>query len=279
MKIAFYTNIKKDNQLKHTCELIEHISGKVSQIIVDDKHKFLIPKELHPLVNFEANIWQNADFVIALGGDGTMLRAAKMANCPILGLNLGNLGYLTDSNIDLSFPAINKLFANDYFVENRMMLQYEHLNKQHLALNDVVIYRGLSTKLFECVIHINGEFMTQIRADGIIAASPTGSTAYNLSAGGPILKPDAKMIAITPISSHSLTSRPAIISHKDELTITFLNHPGFSLALDGETIPINIGEKETTIRIKKADKTAHILKTNSLSFYETLRNKMFSQKF
>lgn len=255
MKVALYTNINKDKNLKYTNSLINYLQNKDCEIIKND-------------------IWNSADFIIVLGGDGTMLRAAKMSNSPILGINLGNLGYLTDVSIDSAFKSIDKIFENKFLTEKRMMLRCDVLNKSYIALNDIVIYRGLSPRLIKSTIHINGEFMAKIRADGIIISSPTGSTAYNLSSNGPILKPDAQMIVITPISPHSLSSRPAVISHTDEISIDFDNSEGFSIALDGEAIPMDSTKKRIELKIKKDKKIANIIKTNHLSFYEILRKKM-----
>ena len=144
-----------------------------------------------------------------------------------------------------------------------------------LALNDIVVHRGQNPRPISIRLTINGKFTNEFRADGVIAATPTGSTAYNLSAGGPLLKPDARMIAITPICSHSLNARPSVVSCTDNITIGIENLATTRIICDGESLSINTGaEDEIQLFVQSSKYTTSIVRTHNLSFYEIFRNKM-----
>jgi len=212
---------------------------------------------------------QRADFWIVLGGDGTMLRAAREAallDVPLLGINLGNLGFLTDVDRQDGFTAIEKVLAGEYESQKRLMLTAEG----HLAFNDVVMRKD-SGGLVNFSIYVNDVHMDDIRADGIIVATPTGSTAYSLSAGGPILAPYGDMLAITAICPHSLSTRPWVVPAEDKISI--MPHGAATLALDGEIlgdIDIKAGH---SLEISRAAVYATIIKTVPIHFYEVLRKK------
>ena len=167
----------------------------------------------------EEELYRDSDFLISLGGDGTLLGVGRKSapyGTPILGINLGTLGFLTAEEKNHAEYAIDKVLAGDYKMEKRMMLQATIATDMEriegiLALNDICITRGLLYKILEFNIYVNEEYVDTLRADGVIICTPTGSTAYNLSAGGPVLKADAQIIAITPISAHTLTSRSIVV--------------------------------------------------------------------
>ena len=209
------------------------------------------------------------DFLVVLGGDGTMLRASKMAakyNIPMLGINLGNLGYLTDSDRNEGLNAIAKVLAGDYRQEQRMMLK----TREELALNEVFL-RGEASKLASYKIDVGNGHMDTLRADGILVATPTGSTAYNLSAGGPILKPDSEMMVITPVCPHTLYARPWVVSGNDEVSITPMDEDA-AVVLDGE-VKFHL-KKGESLTISRAECRATIIKTTNIDFFEVLRKKM-----
>ena len=215
-----------------------------------------------------------SDFLVVLGGDGTMLRESKMAalqNTPMLGINLGYLGYLTDVDRTDGFEAIEKMLSGNYRQEQRMMLKV----KDKLALNEVFL-RGDTSKLATFRICAGGGdgpywHMDTLRADGIIVATPTGSTAYNLSAGGPILKPDSEMIVVTAVCPHTLYARPWVLSGKDEVQITPVDENA-TVFLDGEAkFSLQVGEG---IVIGRSEHVATVVKTSGMDFFEVLRKKM-----
>jgi len=229
----------------------------------------------------DAHLDGQFDFLICLGGDGTMLRAAGSAavrGIPLIGINLGNMGYLTDVAGDNAEEALKKVLHGKYKLERRMMLSADlsayGMPGVEPALNEVCVATGVHSNMIRVKIWINGEYTDACRSDGIIIATPTGSTAYNLSAGGPILKPDAKMIAVTPICSHSLYTRPFVISADDAVCVQVeeSRSADVTLLMDGKSILIlKDGDRITVTRSKY---TTGIIKTNDLGFYDILRRKM-----
>jgi len=221
---------------------------------------------------------QNADFWVVLGGDGTMLRAAREAallGVPLMGINLGNLGFLTDVDKHDGLAALENVLAGRYESQKRLMLMATtdtpesrpQLSPKILALNEVLV--GANGKLQYFSVYVNGTHMDDIRADGIIVATPTGSTAYNLSAGGPILAPYGEMMAITAVCPHSLGTRPWVVPATD--TIRIVPHASANLTLDGEKQScIQAGQG---VDISRAPVTATIIKTTPTHFYEILRRK------
>ena len=220
--------------------------------------------------------------VLVLGGDGTIIQAARDLACkslPLLGVNLGTLGYLTRVDTDLIFPALDRLLKDDYQVENRMMLEGvtrgPEGEKKDLALNDIVIGRYGSLKPVHYELSVNGEVLNRYTADGIIISTPTGSTAYNLSAGGPIVEPTASMILITPIAPHTLNNRSIILAAENTVRIRILGGSGkeqASVAFDGNESAVLFPGDVVTAR--RSGKVARLIKFGNASFLETLRVKM-----
>ena len=219
----------------------------------------------------EEELAYSSKFLIVLGGDGTMLQAAhKAARCstPMLGINLGNLGYLTDADRHDGLEAIEKMLAGNFTLEQRMMLEV----RDRLALNEALVLREGSPKLMAFRISVDGKHMDTLRADGVIVATPTGSTAYNLSAGGPILRPDSEMIIVTAICPHTLYARPWVFSGNHEVSITPAEEEEAVVFLDGEAkFSLNFGE---SIEVRRSIHTADVVKTSGMDFFEILRRKM-----
>jgi len=224
-----------------------------------------------------------ADFLVVLGGDGTMLRAARETaafSTPLLGINIGKLGYLTDVEPNRAKEAISAVINGNFKTEKRMMLEAKTdcpNSATLLALNDFYIYRGAHVRLLEFEIYVNGEFIEKLSSDGLIICTPTGSTAYNLSAGGPILKPNAEMIAITPICPHALHARPFVLPSNDEIVIKIATDgqtPGNLVFADGE---IYCGRPCGKITIKRSSLYASIIKTNDKSFFDVMRMKLIEK--
>ncbi len=227
-------------------------------------------------------IYRESDFIIALGGDGTMLSAGKRAaryNTPIMGVNLGHLGFLTDCNIQGMEVAVKKVLSGNFKLEKRMMLQGDIYTskdgkKSVVGLNEVSISRG---SISDVGVFVNNEYIDDFFGDGIIVSTPTGSTAYNLAAGGPILKSDAKMLAITPICPHKLHARSIVVGADDVVKLSVNTAPRHRIfaVVDGQSIcPI---ENRDYIIIRKSQYCASIIKTGDLGFYDVLREKMFGR--
>ncbi len=276
MKIGFITNEDKDKNFEYTKYLIKFSLKQNATPLFLKNFKNIIDNKNILFLN-EDDLFNKANFIVILGGDGTILRWAKKIskfNKNILGINIGNLGYLTDVEKCDGTTAIKKVLNNQYNVEKRMMLSATINNKEYLALNEVNINNGSISRMVKIGIDVNDLFLDAFSADGLIVSTPTGSTAYNLSAGGPILKPDTELIAITYVCPHVLFSRPYVISANDTIRAYITNKDSVAyLSLDGDNcIPINYGD---SIYIKKSSFYANIIKTNNLSFYDVLRHKMF----
>jgi len=215
-----------------------------------------------------------ASLCVVLGGDGTMLRVAHEAatlGIPLLGINLGNLGFLTDVDRHDGLAALEKVMDGQYTSDHRLMLETEFGTgepvplHQRLALNEICV--GVTGQLKTFSVYVNEQHMDVIRADGIIVATPTGSTAYSLSAGGPILVPGGQMMVVTPVCPHSLSSRPWVVAAEDEVRIVV--RQSSPLHIDGEIR----GSVSGNVLVKKAPCHATILKTSPTHFYAVLRKK------
>ena len=227
----------------------------------------------------------NADFVLVLGGDGTLLSVAREVagtGMPVLGINLGTLGFLAEVEPNRMEEAIERLMNGDYLTEERMMLDATvvHDGKETVlssALNDVTLTRCGSLQMIRYSIFVNGKLLCNMGADGVIVSTPTGSTGYNMSAGGPIAEPGAKLMMLTPVCAHTLNSRSVILRSDDEVEIVIgTANDGRTLtveaASDGnEKILMSTGD---SLRIRKSDKTTIIVKLDERSFLEALQRKM-----
>lgn len=222
--------------------------------------------------------------VLVLGGDGTLLRAARNMidkDIPLLGINLGTLGYLAEVEIGAMEPALDKLLADFYTREERMMLEgqvkKQHQSEENFALNDIVISRCGTLQILTFHIYVNGQFLNSFSADGMIVATPTGSTGYNMSAGGPVVEPAANLLLLTPICPHTLNTRSIVLAPEDEIRIEIPQGKDGRLQaveanFDGSyKIGLKTGD---SIVIRKAAKTTGILKLNTESFLAVLHKKM-----
>lgn len=275
------TNSFKDKNLKLTNEIKAYIKekGGTCQCFVStgDDAKHAAP---------EADaIAPDTECVLVLGGDGTLIRAASKLvgqNIALIGVNLGTLGYLCELEESNVFSAVDELMEEHYAVEERMMLSGYGVKQGEkteckVALNDIVIHRTGALSVVNLIVSVNGEYLNTFRADGIIISTPTGSTGYNMSAGGPIVDPKAQMILLTPINAHNLNSRSIVIGAKDEVMIEIGKRRSqkdetVEVSFDGDNaVGLEVGDK---FLIKKADSTARICKLNNMSFLEILRKKM-----
>ena len=226
----------------------------------------------------------NTDCVIVLGGDGTLIQASRELSekdIPFIGVNIGTLGYLTDTDMSSFEETLDSLLRDDYEIDRRMMLdgciyRGEERIFSDMALNDVVINRNGALRIIDFDIYVNGEYLNSFAADGVIVSTATGSTAYSLSAGGPIVQPNARLIMITPICAHTLTQRSIIFGQDDEIVIQINDNKKLSeervATYDGESY-CNVVTGDRVV-ITRSDKTARLIKTSRISFLERIRNKM-----
>lgn len=227
---------------------------------------------------------QDETVCLVLGGDGTVLRAARNMmdmDIPLLGINLGTLGYLAEVEIAAIEEALDKLLENRFVREERMMLvgqvQKQGNGEENFALNDIVISRCGSLQVLSFHIYVNGQFLNSYSADGMIVATPTGSTGYNMSAGGPIVEPSAKLLLMTPICPHTLNTRSIVLAPDDEIRIELPEGKDGRMQMveasfDGSyQVRLQTGD---SVVVHRADKTTGILKLNTESFLTVLHKKM-----
>lgn len=222
-----------------------------------------------------------ADLVVSVGGDGTLLsvaRAVGPAETPVLGINTGGLGFLTETGVDRAGEVLDEVLAGGAEVESRMALRVERSDGEGwaeagMALNDLVVSKGAPVRLLHLALDVNGVQVTRYRADGLIVGTPTGSTAYSLSAGGPILDPSMDALIITPICPHALTNRPLVVPPQSSVLVTLLRGAEEAYAtVDGQVgFPLATGE---TLRIRRAAHRVTLARPGGRSFYEVLREKM-----
>jgi len=222
-----------------------------------------------------------SDLLLVLGGDGTLLAAARVAaprGIPILPINMGSLGFLTSFMLEELYPALGDILAGRLTISERVMLHAELqrgdkiLDKQ-TVLNEVVINKGALARMIELELSINKDFVCRYRADGLIVASPTGSTAYSLSAGGPIVHPSVESFIITPICPHTLSDRPVVIGDTSIIEVKLsAGTESVFLTLDGQKgIPLQATDR---VRVSRAQQLLKLIQTPNKSYFEILRNKL-----
>jgi NAD+ kinase len=226
-------------------------------------------------------IADNCDLLIALGGDGTMISTARLVSgkgTPVLGINLGTLGYLTEFAIDDAIPALETVVTGDYELDRRMMLDWRVLRDGDqvgggTALNDVVVNKSALARIIDIDCWIGPYYVTGYRADGLIVATPTGSTAYNLSAGGPIIVPGAEAISICPICPHTLTNRPLVLPFDVDIKLQMnTREQEVMFTADGQTgMPLKTGDR---VEICKSAKTFNTVRAKDRDYFEILRSKL-----
>lgn len=223
----------------------------------------------------------DVDLVIVLGGDGTMISTARLIGdheVSVLGINYGSLGYLTEFRIEEMFPALEAIFEGHYEIDRRVMLHVEHRHADELlakgrVLNDVVINKSALARIIEINVNLNGLFVNSFRADGLIVSSPTGSTAYNLSAGGPIVYPSMNAVVLTPICPFTLTNRPIVVPDTAEIELLLVNeNEGVVLTLDGQIgHPMSADDR---VLIRKSRTTFNLVQPPNRNYFDVLRNKL-----
>ena len=259
--------------------LVEWLRTRRLPIVVDKDTAELLPGADVTVVNRE-DLPPQVDVVVVLGGDGTLLSAARAVGelgVPILGVNLGDLGFLTATTLDEMFPALESLLAGRMTIEDRMLLAARVRRngewlREHIALNDVVIMKAAMSRIINLAVSVEGQHAIRYRADGLIVSTPTGSTAYNLSAGGPILFPVMDAIVLTPVCSHTLTNRPIVLPAALKVEVTLLADQQVMATLDGQ-VGIDLLENDL-VEIKQAAPRIRLARFPHKDFFSVLRTKL-----
>lgn len=281
-KFALFGNIYQKKKSANIQKIMSHLSNRDAEVCVERMfYEFLVSagKLAEGSVPVFDGCGFTADYVISMGGDGTLLRAAGYVgdkNIPILGINMGRLGFLADivpAEID---SALDSLYRGDYTLEEHSVIGIEADGKplsgiSH-AINDIAVLKRDNASMIMIRACVNGEYLVTYQADGLIVSTPTGSTAYSLSNGGPIIVPKAGILCLTPVAPHSLNIRPIVIPDDSEITLTVCSRShNFLIAVDGQSEKC---AENTRITIRKSPYSIKIVKRSCQRYFSTLREKM-----
>lgn len=282
MKFAIFGNTYQAKKSPHAQELLSLLERHNAEIYVCREYYDFLIRDMKPPVKI-AGLFDNnhfeADMVISIGGDGTFLKAASSVgdkNIPILGINTGRLGFLADVSPDEMEETFREIHENRYTVEDRSVLQVscqgQKLKGNPHALNDIAVLKRDSSSMISIHTSINDAYLTTYQADGLVISTPTGSTAYSLSVGGPVIVPHSPTIALTPVAPHSLNVRPIVLRDDWEITLDVESRShNFLIAIDGRSESCKEGSR---LKIRKADYSIKVVKRHSHIFFNTLRTKM-----
>jgi NAD+ kinase len=268
----------------HLLEIGEWLTTRGFTAVFETGTAELMPPSDGRQVMTQSALASDVDMVVVLGGDGTLLSMADSIGSagsaiPILGVNFGSLGFLTEVTLPELYRSLDAALAGRAHVEERMMLRAitrreGNVFEQSIALNDVVITKAARSRMIDLSVSVSNDFVTRVRADGLIVATPTGSTAYNMSAGGPIVEPSVDALLLTPIAPHTLTNRPVVIpasavvrvqpnmTERDEAFVTFDGQAGFQLQVGDD------------IEVRRAEKPLRLIRPSTRSYFEVLRTKL-----
>lgn len=280
MKIALVVNMSKEKAISCAKEVSILLLGNNANVMMLSEYMPYFKGIQISYFDTIEQLFENCDMAVTIGGDGTIIHAAKYAaryKVPLVGVNVGRLGFAAEVEPD-EISQLTRLLTNDYVIDERTLLDVEVVkngNSEHyLAVNDAVIARGQLSKIIDLQLSLDGEEISKYRADGLLFSTPTGSTAYSLSAGGPILAPQMECILLTPVSPHSLFSRSVLFSGESVLTVTV------KIPLDCCCILTIDGEKnvdiltEDKVIIKKSDLKLRLVSLHNRNFYKRLNEKL-----
>lgn len=282
MKIAIFANTHGPEILSHISVIFNFFRKSDNSILLEKSlyefvrhHPDCCPQHTEIIVdgNFEA------DLALSIGGDGTFLNTAAQVgdkNIPVLGINTGRLGFLADVATENIIPALNEVLAGNYEVEERTLLQVVTSDgttfENPYALNEISVLKQDSSSMISINTHLNAEAIHTYQADGLLISTPTGSTAYSLSVGGPIVVPQASNFLLSPVASHSLNVRPLVVPDDWIIDLEIKSRSNcYQLSIDGRSVILN---ESTRLRIKKAPYSIKVIKVLNQTFFTTLKNKL-----
>lgn len=272
MIVAIFANTGKRESKNLAVGISEFLLSQGVKVVAEDEEAEELGVEQISQIPIET-----VDFFISMGGDGTILRLVhryENLKGAILGINLGHLGFMADVPISDIYPSLQDLINGAFTIEERIVLSGETAQGDHcFAVNDLVIHRGKNPSLVELAIHVNGNYLNTFEADGIIVATPNGSTAYSLAAGGPILSPSLEAIVITPISPHTISNRPIVLTLSEEIQIQYLSdYDPLEIRADGFAHrDLSTGEM---FRIRRSEKIFRLVSLHRRDYFSTLRTKL-----
>ena len=282
LRFALFGNVYQTKKSASIQKVLACLSQRGAEVLVDQEYYQFLTEDQKLDVN-AAKIFTDDDFdadiVISMGGDGTFLKAASRVRqkmIPILGINMGRLGFLADISPNDIEKCLDAIYEEDYSIENRALIQVttdgEPLEGYNCALNDVAILKRDTASMISIRASINGDYLTTYQADGLIISSPTGSTAYSLSNGGPIIVPGTKVFSMTAVAPHSMNIRPIVLADSSEITLTVESRShNFLIAIDGRSEKCKEGTKLT---LRRAPYDVKVVKRSDQRYFNTLREKM-----
>jgi NAD+ kinase len=265
--IALFPNEKKTQSFEIAKEIRQFLEKQNIQVTAEDEKAAKIGAI--PLSQIDIS---KVQFLISMGGDGTLLRISHQYgahNIPICGINLGHLGFMADIPSDDIFPSLTDLIQGKYNIQNRLVLQTGNL----FAVNDIVLHRAKNYSLIELAIHIDGTYVNTFVADGIIVATPTGSNAYSLAAGGPILSPYLDAIVITPICPHTISNRPIVLTADRKIEIEYLS-PYDPIDVRADGLALHAMKSKERLTIHRSERILKLVNLHRHEYFSTLRTKL-----
>lgn len=282
LSFAIFGNASKAFDSLQITEILDYLRAHEADVYIEQNFYNSLQKELKKSISI-AGVFEgvnfDVDYVISLGGDGTFLKAASKVGpkqIPIIGVNMGRLGFLANVAPEEIKDVLNNVFEGRYEIEERAVIQLEAdgkvLENCPFALNDIAILKRDNAAMISIKASVNGEFLVTYLADGLVISTPTGSTAYSLSVGGPIIVPQSGILSMTPVAPHSLNIRPIVISDEAEIKLEVQSRShNFLAAVDGRSEKLSEG---VTLTIKKAPHKVRIVKVYGQRFFSTLREKL-----
>lgn len=272
MKVALFPKVQEEDSKKLAEEVLDFLSKHQIEVVVEDDKADMLGAL--PLSSADPN---SIDILITMGGDGSILRVAHQysnLDAAILGINLGHLGFMADVKISDIIPGLENLVNNRFTIQERIMIEGKSsTNQEFFAINDCVLHRARNPSLVEITIHVDNLFLNTFEADGVIIATPNGSTAYSLAAGGPIVSPDIEAFVITPICPHTISNRPIVLTPSQNIRIEYKGHKGpIEFVTDGlDHFEMKVGDQ---IHLRKSPKKFKLVNLKGIDYFSTLRHKL-----
>lgn len=280
MTIAIFGNTLRMETLREVKHIIDLLQQKgVNIVLSQELRQEAYSREFPSVEDYVAQTGEPIDFALSLGGDGTFLTTASLVghlDIPILGINCGHLGYLAEVQTESLEKVLEQLINNNYTIEQRRMLevscQYEGKIVSPYALNEVAILKSGLSSMITVDVMLNGEPLHNYKSDGLLIATPTGSTAYNLSAGGPLLDPHVNAIILTPVATHSLNIRPLVVLDDSRIDVKIVSRNGnFLLSVDGRSQVLN---HDIQLHIERSQRTIKLVRISGQTFMQSLKDKL-----
>ena len=280
MTIAIFGNTLRSNTIREVKRIIDFLQQRDVEIVLSQELRHeAINREFPSVDDYVSHDNQTIDFALSVGGDGTFLTTAALVghlDIPILGINCGHLGYLAEVQTDNVELVLDQLVNNNYTIEKRSMLEVSCQQDGKLAapyaLNEVAILKSGLSSMITVDVALNGEFLHNYKADGLLVATSTGSTAYNLSVGGPLLDPHVNAIILSPVATHSLNIRPLVVLDDSKIDIKIASRNGnFLLSVDGRS---QVLSQDVLLHIERSQRTIKLVRINGQTFMQSLKDKL-----